>query len=49
MDYKEELEAVYDVLKQILVSPCGLYTKDPELYDKVHEILEIIEYKLFQN
>ena len=47
IDYKEEVEQAYDVLKQVLVSPCGLYTKDPDLYDKLQTVLETIEYKLF--
>jgi hypothetical protein len=47
MDYKEEVELAYDILKQVLISPCGMYTKDPDLYDKVQQALETIEYKLF--
>jgi hypothetical protein len=49
MDNKQELEQAYDVLKQVLVSPVGLYVKDPDLYDKVQEVLETIEYTLSLN
>lgn len=45
--YKEEVELAYEVLKKVLVSPVNLYTKDPDLYDKVHSALETIEYALY--
>jgi len=44
--YEEEVKSAYEVLKQVLVSPISLYTKDPDLYDKVQEVVESIEYAL---
>ncbi len=45
--YEEEVKSAYEVLKQILVSPISLYTRDPDLYDKVHSVVETIEYALY--
>lgn len=47
--YEEEVKSAYEVLKQVLVSPISLYTKDPDLYDKVQGVVESIEYSLFSD
>lgn len=48
-DFRPEVEQAYEVLKDILTSPVNLYTKDPDLYDRVHAIVETIEYALYNN
>lgn len=48
-DFRPEVEQAYEVLKDILTSPVNLYTKDPDLYDRVHTIVETIEYALYNN
>ena len=45
--YEVEVRDVYEILKQVIVSPVSLYTKDPDLHDKVHEMIERLEYVLF--
>lgn len=46
MNYKTELEMAYETLKAVLHSPVNLYSKDPELYDKVLATTETIEFSL---
>jgi len=46
-DFKPEVEQAYEVLKDLLISPVNLYTKDPDLYDRVHAVVETIEYALY--
>lgn len=48
-DFRPEVEQAYEALKDILTSPVNLYTKDPDLYDRVHTIVETIEYALYNN
>jgi len=47
MNYKEELEMAYETLKAILHSNINLYSKDPDLYDKVQMAVETIEFSLY--
>jgi hypothetical protein len=47
MNYKEELEMAYEVLKAVLHSNISLYTQDPDLYDKVQMAVETIEFSLY--
>ena len=46
MNYKEELEMAYETLKAVLHSNINLYSKDPDLYDKVMVAVETIEFSL---
>jgi hypothetical protein len=46
MHYKEELELAYATLKAVLHSTINLYSKDPDLYDKVNMAMESIEFSL---
>jgi hypothetical protein len=47
MNYKEELEMAYETLKAVLHSNLNLYSKDPDLYDKVQMAVETIEFSLY--
>ena len=47
MNYKEELEMAYEVLRAVLHSNINLYSKEPDLYDKVHMAVETIEFSLY--
>ena len=46
MNYKEELLLAYETLKAVLHSSINLYSKDPDLYDKVMVVTESIEFSL---
>lgn len=46
MNYKQELLLAYETLKAILHSNINLYSKDPDLYDKVILVIESIEFSL---
>ena len=45
--FEEEVNLAYEILKQVLVSPINIYTKDPDLYDKLQGVIETLEYSLF--
>ena len=49
MNFKEELQLAYDVLKELICSPVNLYTKDPDLYDKVQLTIDTIENAFSEN